>query len=140
MAFFVCVLKQIILSLSIVTSLFYPALASIRQYDFPDNSYRSKGELLNQLVLVPGVRHPFVAISKRFVQWSEYAGDKDKSVAPNRWIWEVTIVGCKASQNQTRKYYYQAIDAESRRLITQSSVKEDEQFAGVQTDCCMGHQ
>ncbi|MDZ8084961.1 MAG: hypothetical protein RMY16_05090 [Nostoc sp. DedQUE12b] len=74
------------------------------------------------------------------MQWSEYAKDKDKSVSPNRWIWEIIIVGCKASQNQTRKYYYQAIDAELRRLITQSSVKEDKQFAGVQTDCCMGHQ
>lgn len=132
-------LKQIGLSLLIVTSLFYPALASIPQYDFPGKSYRSKEELINQLVLVTGVRHPFVAISKRFVQWSEYAGDKDKLISPNRWIWEVTIVGCKVSQNQTRKYYYQAIDAKSRRLITQSSVKEDKQFVGVQTDCGMGY-
>jgi hypothetical protein len=82
-------LKQIVLFLSIEILLFYPALASIPQYNFPDNSYRSKEELINQLVLVTGVRYPFVAISKRFVQWSEYAGDKDKSVSPNLWIWEV---------------------------------------------------
>ncbi|MHC5937274.1 hypothetical protein [Nostoc sp.] len=133
--FSVCILKQIVLSLSIVTSLFSSAFASIHQYDFPDNSYISKEELINQLVIVTTVRHPFVVISKRLVKWSEYAGDKDKSVSPNRWIWEVTIVGCKPSQNQTRKYYYLAFDAESKRLITQSLVKEDKQFVAVQTDC-----
>ncbi|MEH2057512.1 MAG: hypothetical protein V7K97_15380 [Nostoc sp.] len=128
-------LKQIVLSLSIVTSLFSSAFASIPQYDFPDNSYISKEELINQLVIVTPVRHPFVVISKRLVKWSEYAGDKDKSVSRNRWIWEVTIVGCKPSQNQTRKYYYLGFDAESKRLITQSLIKEDKQFVAVQTDC-----
>lgn len=89
----------------------------------------------NQVVLVTSVRHPFIVISKRLILWSEYVGDKDKSVSPNRWVWEVTIIRCNANPNQTRKYYYQVIDAESKRLITQSSIKEDQQFAMVKTDC-----
>ncbi|MBH8563235.1 hypothetical protein I8748_13740 [Nostoc sp. CENA67] len=128
-------LKPIVLSLSVITSVFTAAIASTPQYDFLDNSYTPKEELSNQVVLVTGVRHPFVAISKRLILWSEYVGDKDKSVSPNRWVWEVTIIGCNTSQNQTKRYYYQVIDAESKRLIAKSSVKEDQQFAAVQTDC-----
>jgi len=62
----------------------------------------------------------YIVGSARLIPWSNYAGIKnsEKTIAPDRMVWEVLRFYCNQEPPQSIKYYYSAVDAQSGEHLT----------------------
>ena len=113
-------LNRLLLSILILLSLSSSSLSFAQEpkYDLPGNRQLTED---NFPWLIPSCCDPRVlTVSKRLIPWSNYAGVKDteKSISPDRMVWETLTVYCRRTPLGEIKYYYSATDAETRQSLT----------------------
>jgi hypothetical protein len=97
-------------------------------YDYPANSQLSPRTFSPYKRAVLGDRR-YRGAGGRYTLWSDYKGvrNNERSISPNRWIWESLFVSCKAKPNGERRYFYFAKDAETGLYLTSPVVMHGKQ-------------
>jgi hypothetical protein len=103
----------------IVPLLSYSVIAQEAKYDFPGNKNLPRNRFIPASVAWPGADHSVIGVSARMVPWSEYLGSKQetRSVSPDRMVYELLTVYCGVTPKGERKYYFQAVDAQTRKHL-----------------------
>ena len=93
----------------------------IQRYDFPGNRNVSKSKFYAAEIITTAPHdHRYIAQSIRLIPWSDYAGAKDteKTISPDRMVWEVLRVDCRVRATPDYVYFFMANDAQTGKELT----------------------
>jgi hypothetical protein len=93
---------------------------SIQKYDYPGNRNLPKSQVYPALGITTDHHHYYRVQSIRLILWSEYAGSKDteKTISPNRMVWEVLRADCRVRKTPDYIYFFMANDAQTGKPLT----------------------
>jgi hypothetical protein len=93
----------------------------IQKYDLPGNRNVPRSKFYPpELITAAPHDHYYVAQSIRLIPWSDYVGSKDteKTISPDRMVWEVLRVGCRDRKTPDYIYFFMANDAQTGKPLT----------------------
>jgi hypothetical protein len=96
-----------------------------RRYNLPGNSYQSKNKLIPPLGVI-SMRDPcYIVGAARLIKWSEYVKvrNNENPISPNRMVWEVLWFYCNQAPPDDIRYFYEAVDVETRKRLTKRVVQ-----------------
>jgi hypothetical protein len=92
----------------------------IQKYDYPGNRNLPKSKVYPAIGITTAHHHYYLVQSIRLIPWSDYAGSKDteKTISPDRMVWEVLRADCRVRKTPDYIYFFMAHDAQTGKPLT----------------------
>jgi hypothetical protein len=92
----------------------------IQKYDYPGNRNLPKSKVYPALGITTAHSTIYRVQSIRLIPWSEYTGSKDteKTISPDRMVWEVLRADCRVRKVPDYIYFFMANDAQTGKPLT----------------------